>query len=68
MNVVRPKTSTAIRIISTKPEMYYLGVWVALEDANEQNGALNVMRSGHKIPEPDRRAIVLGRFKSLSDV
>lgn len=53
---------------STKPEMYYLGVWVALEDANEQNGALNVMRGGHKIPEPNRKAIALGRFKSLSDV
>lgn len=50
---------------STKPEMYYLGVWVALEDANEQNGALDVMRGGHNIPEPDRAAIALRHFDSL---
>ena len=53
---------------STKPEMYYLGVWVALEDANEQNGALEVMRGGHNIPEPDREAIALAHFKSLNAV
>ncbi|WP_460415320.1 phytanoyl-CoA dioxygenase family protein [Pseudomonas sp. microsymbiont 2] len=53
---------------STKPEMYYLGVWVALEDANEQNGALNVMRGGHKIPEPDRTAIALANYPSLAEV
>jgi hypothetical protein len=53
---------------STKPEMYYLGVWVALEDADEQNGALNIMRGGHKIPEPDRQAIALSHFNSLSEV
>ena len=53
---------------TTKPEMYYLGVWVALEDANEQNGALNIMRGGHKIPEPDRAAIALAHFNTLDDV
>lgn len=53
---------------STKPEMYFLGVWVALEDANEQNGALDVMRGGHSITEPDRAAIALSHFDSLDAV
>ncbi|WP_341521110.1 phytanoyl-CoA dioxygenase family protein [Pseudomonas sp. G.S.17] len=53
---------------TTKPEMFYLGVWVALEDANEQNGALDVMRGGHNIPEPDRAAIALKYFDSLDAV
>lgn len=53
---------------TTKPEMFYLGVWVALEDANEQNGALDVMRGGHKIPEPDRAAIALAHYESLEAV
>lgn len=53
---------------TTKPEMFYLGVWVALEDANEQNGALDVMRGGHKINEPDRSAIALSHYGSLEEV
>ena len=53
---------------STKPEMFYLGVWVALEDTNEQNGALDVVRGGHNIPEPDREAIALRHFHSLEAV
>ncbi len=53
---------------STKPKLFYLGVWVALEDANEQNGALNIVRGGHKIQEPDRAAIALRHFPSLDAV
>jgi ectoine hydroxylase-related dioxygenase (phytanoyl-CoA dioxygenase family) len=49
----------------TKPENFYLGVWVALEEARHENGALNVIRGGHRIPEPDRKAIALKHFPTL---
>ena len=41
----------------TEPGWRYLGVWAALEDADETNGPLNVVRGGHLLPEPDRRAV-----------
>lgn len=52
----------------TRPEYRYLGVWVALEDANEMNGCLEVIRKGHLVPELDREAIALQRYKSLDEV
>jgi phytanoyl-CoA hydroxylase len=53
---------------TTSPEFYFFGVWVALEDANEENGALEVFSGGHRIPEPDREAIALRYFNSLDDL
>lgn len=41
----------------TEPGWRYLGVWTAFEDTDETNGALMVIRGGHLLPEPDRRAI-----------
>jgi phytanoyl-CoA hydroxylase len=55
-------------VFSTRPEYFYFGVWVALEDANLANGALQVYRGGHKIPELDREAIALKRFGSLDEI
>ena len=55
-------------VFSTRPEYFYLGVSVALEDANLQNGALQVYRGGHKIPELDREQIALARFGSRSEI
>lgn len=52
----------------TRPEYRYLGVWVALEDANELNGCLEVVRKGHLVPELDREAIALQHYASLDDV
>ncbi len=52
----------------TRPEHRYLGVWVALEDADEDNGCLEVVRKGHLIPELDREAIALTLFSTLDDV
>lgn len=52
----------------TRPEYRYLGVWVALEDADEENGCLEVIRRGHLIPELDRPALALRYFKTLEDV
>ena len=53
---------------STRPEYRYLGVWVALEDADESNGCLQVVRKGHLIPEFDRPAIALEHHSSLAEV
>jgi phytanoyl-CoA hydroxylase len=46
----------------TKPELMYLGVWVALEDANEKNGCLQVIKGGHLLDELDRDKIGLEVF------
>jgi len=43
-------------VFSTAPEHFYFGVWVALEDANAENGAMQIYRGGHAIPELDREA------------
>ncbi len=49
----------------TRPELRYLGVWVALEDANEVNGCLEVIRGGHLLPELDRERLALEEYASL---
>jgi phytanoyl-CoA hydroxylase len=43
---------------TTYPEYYYLGVWVALESVNDQNGALSVIEGGHLVHEPDRFELI----------
>jgi ectoine hydroxylase-related dioxygenase (phytanoyl-CoA dioxygenase family) len=53
---------------ATRPEYRYLGVWVALEDADEFNGCLEIIRRGHLVPEPDRPAIALQNYKTLDEV
>lgn len=53
---------------STRPEYRYLGVWAALEDANDLNGCLEVVRKGHLVPEEDREAIALRHYKTLDEV
>lgn len=40
---------------TTRPEYNYFGTWFALEDAHSENGCLEVIRSGHLIPEIDRK-------------
>lgn len=52
----------------TRPEYRYLGVWVALEDANEVNGCLEVIRKGHLLPELDRERLALEEYESLDRV
>lgn len=41
----------------TRPEYRYFGMWVALEDVDEDNGPLMVMEGGHLLGELDRQAI-----------
>ena len=38
---------------TTYPQDHYLGVWVALEEIDERNGALMVYDRGHLLQEPD---------------
>jgi ectoine hydroxylase-related dioxygenase (phytanoyl-CoA dioxygenase family) len=35
----------------------YMGVWVALDNVDENNGALMVVEGSHKLPEPDLIAL-----------
>ena len=53
---------------TTRPEYRYLGVWVALEDADESNVCLEVVRKGHLVPEFNREKIALEHFASLDQV
>lgn len=48
---------------TTNPEYYYLGVWVALEHVDENNGALEVFDSGHLVQEVDRFRIFEKYYK-----
>lgn len=41
----------------TRPEYRYFGMWVALEDVDEDNGPLMALEGGHLIGELDRAAI-----------
>ena len=53
---------------ATKPEYQYFGMWVALEDTDECNGPLIVVRRGHLIPEFDREAIARRFYPDLSTI
>jgi len=41
----------------TRPEYRYFGMWVALEEVDEDNGPLMVLEGGHLLGELDRAAI-----------
>lgn len=51
----------------TTPEYYYLGVWVALEEIDEKNGALMVYDGGHLLHEPDRAEIYSRYYRPGDD-
>ena len=55
-------------VFSTRPEYLYFGTTVYLEAADENNGCLEVLEGGHKLPELDREAIALRRFGSLEKI
>lgn len=52
----------------TSPGYSYLGVWVALENTDKDNGPLRVVRGGNKIPELDRDKIWKEFFNSVDDI
>jgi ectoine hydroxylase-related dioxygenase (phytanoyl-CoA dioxygenase family) len=53
---------------ATRPEYRYLGVWVALEDTDLNNGPLLVIRRGHLIPELDREAMARKFYADLDAI
>jgi phytanoyl-CoA hydroxylase len=53
---------------TTRPEYRYLGVWVALEDTDLENGPLTVVRRGHLLPELDREAMARRFYPDLEAV
>jgi phytanoyl-CoA hydroxylase len=55
-------------VFSTRPEYLYFGTTVYLEPADDENGCLEVIEGGHKMPELEREAIALARFRSLDEV
>jgi phytanoyl-CoA hydroxylase len=52
----------------TAPEYYYLGVWVALEPVDAENGALEVIDGGHLVQEPDRFDIVRRYYREDEEI
>jgi phytanoyl-CoA hydroxylase len=53
---------------TTRPEYRYFGMWIALENTDEDNGPLSVVRRGHLIPEFDREAIARRLFPDLDAI
>jgi ectoine hydroxylase-related dioxygenase (phytanoyl-CoA dioxygenase family) len=53
---------------ATRPEYRYLGVWVALEDTDLDNGPLMAVKRGHLIPELDREAIARRFYADLDTI
>jgi ectoine hydroxylase-related dioxygenase (phytanoyl-CoA dioxygenase family) len=55
-------------VFSTRPEYLYFGNTVYLEPADEENGCLEVLEGGNKLPELDREAMALRRYGSLDKI
>ena len=52
----------------TIPNYYFVGFWIALEKADEQNGALSVIRGGHLRNEIDVEAIARSKYSDLESI
>lgn len=55
-------------VFCTRPEYCYFGTTVYLEPAGEENGCLEVLKGGQKIPELDREALAIRRYGSLDNI
>ena len=55
-------------VFSTRPEYLYFGTTVYLEQAGDENGCLEVLEGGHKLPELDREAMAVKRYGSVDKV
>lgn len=55
-------------VFATRPEYLYFGVTVYLEATDDENGCLEVLEGGHRIPEFDRETMALRRYGSLDAI
>ena len=53
---------------STVPNYYFVGFWMALEAATEDNGALRIVRGGHRCEEPDLEALARVKYSDISQI
>ena len=55
-------------VFTTRPEYHYFGMWVALEDADSENGPLIGVKGGHLLPELDREGIARELFPDPNSI
>jgi len=53
---------------STEPRYYFVGCWTALEKADEQNGALQVIPGGHLRKEFDLKQLARTKYTDLNTI
>ena len=53
-------------VFRTEPEEFYFGIWFALEDANEENGALRALKGGHRGGRIDPYAFAAERLSDIN--
>ena len=49
-------------VFHTVPQNLFLGVWFALEDANEENGCLEIIPGGHRVLSDIDTEAIAGKF------
>lgn len=55
-------------VFSTSPREFYFGVWIALEDADEQNGCLTALAGAHKKKYIDEFEFAEERVRDIDDI
>lgn len=55
-------------VFATRPEYLYFGTTVYLEAAGDENGCLEVLKGGHRIPQLDREKMALRRYGNLDNI
>lgn len=55
-------------VFSTRPEYYYFGNTVYLENTNDENGCLEVIPGSHLVGELDREALALLFYENLDSI
>jgi ectoine hydroxylase-related dioxygenase (phytanoyl-CoA dioxygenase family) len=55
-------------VFSTRPEYLYFGTTVYLEAAGDENGCLEVLKGGHRIPQLDREDMARRRYGNLDNI
>jgi len=55
-------------VFCTSPKEFYFGLWIALEDATEENGCLRVVPGGHKNAYVDQYEFAERAFSNVEDI